>query len=306
MIQIYQKTVKDTKLNKLDSFRAGSWVHVENPEDSEIKRLSKKFSLKKSLLQDAKDPHEVPRMESDRGNLYIYTRIPTGEGNKIETAPLLIIIGENFVMTFSDSKVPFIQQFLKRKLDFSTTQKTNLLLQILFEISHTYSDAVTKISRDVRRAGLRLERIENKDIVKLVASESVLNDFLSALSPMNAILNNLLTGRQIRLYEEDKDLVEDLALASGQLIESCKANLKTIVGVREAYSTIMTNNLNRIIKLLTALTIILTVPTMISSFYGMNVPLPGANSPQAFLWILGGTVGVSAIILAVFNKKDWL
>src|SRR4030042_71073 len=152
-----------------------------------------------------------------------------------------------------------------------------------------------------------MEKIGNKDIVQFVNFEGVINDFLAALVPTNTILNNLLNStasrRLLELYEEDKDLIEDLFLSNNQLIELCKANLKTIVNIREADSTIMTNNLNRVIKFFTALTIILTVPMIASSFYGMNINLPFAEHPMAFWGILITTLVVSFILLAIFFRK---
>ena len=116
----------------------------------------------------------------------------------------------------------------------------------------------------------------------------------------------MLSGKHFKLYEEDKDLIEDLLLSNTQLIELSQNNLRTIVNIREGYSTIMTNNLNRIIKLFTSLTVILTIPTMIASIYGMNINLPLANNPLAFIIIMTSIIIISIILLIIFIKNDWL
>ena len=306
MIKIYQKTIRDRAVKTLDSFKVGSWVYVENPTEGEIKSLADKHSLEESLLKDALDPYEVPRIEIERKTAYVFTRVPYGEETKISTAPLLIVIGENFVLTLSILPLPFLEEFLAGKVDFSTTQKTKLFLQIFSQIVSAYNNSLNNISRRVRSVGIHLEAITNKDIAQLVGFEGVLNDFLSALVPTNTILGNLLAGRFIKLYEEDRELVEDLVLGTGQLVEFCKSNLKTMVNIREAYSTIVTNNLNRIIRLLTALTVVIAVPTMVFSFFGMNVALPGADSPQAFSLILSGTGIIGILLLVTFIKNRWL
>ena len=306
MIKIYQKTIRDRTVKTLDSFRVGSWVNVHNPTKEEIKSLADKHSLEESLLRDALDPYEVPRIEIERKTAYVFTRVPYGEETKISTAPLLIVIGENFVLTLSDKPLPFLEEFLAGKVDFSTTQKTKLFLQIFSQIVSAYNNSLNNISRKVRSVGIHLEAITNKDIAQLVGFEGVLNDFLSALVPTNTILGNLLAGRFIKLYEEDRELVEDLVLGTGQLVEFCKSNLKTMVNIREAYSTIVTNNLNRIIRLLTALTVVIAVPTMVFSFFGMNVVLPGTAAPQASFWILGGTGLIGILLLVTFIKNRWL
>jgi magnesium transporter len=128
--------------------------------------------------------------------------------------------------------------------------------------------------------------------------------------PTNVILNNLLgptlTGKFLELYENDKDLIEDLILSNGQLIDLCQANLKNIVNIREAYSTIVANNLNRTMKFLTSITVILTVPMIVGSLWGMNIPLPLANYSGAFPIMTLGVLAVSIILLIIFSKKKWL
>lgn len=305
MIKVYYKTVKDYKVNLLSEFRIGSWIYVENPTNKDFKYLSEKFFLDLGLLKDAIDPYEVPRLEIDKNIVYIFTRIPRLQ-ERVTTEPFLIIIGEDFVITVCQKSFPLLEKFINNRINFTTTQKTKFLLQIFSEITATYNNYLTTISRNVRSISVQLEKIDNKDIIQFVNFESVLNDFLAALVPTNAILNNLLQGKILDLYEEDKDLIEDLLLGNNQLIELCKANLKNIVNIREAYSTIMTNNLNRVIKFLTALTIILTVPMIISSFYGMNVNLPFASSPIAFWGISLTTLIVAIILLLIFFKKRWL
>jgi magnesium transporter len=151
-----------------------------------------------------------------------------------------------------------------------------------------------------------MESIKNKDIVQFVNFESVINDFLSALVPANTMLTKLMSGKYFKLYEEDKDLIEDMYLSHNQLIVLCRANLKNIVNIRDAYSTIMTNNLNRILKMLAALTVVLTIPTTIGSFFGMNVAVPLDQNPHAFGFIVVGAILLSALALVVFIKNKWL
>ena len=169
-----------------------------------------------------------------------------------------------------------------------------------------YSSFINNIAKNVRGVTVRLENIGNKEIKQFVMFEGSLNDFLAALVPTNTLLNNLLSGKFLQLYEQDHELVEDLMLSNHQLIELCQSNMRSIGNVREGYSTIMSNNLNRVIKILTALTIVLTVPTIVASFYGMNVRLPLADSPDAFLVVLGVTILVSVAVLALFLKNRWL
>lgn len=309
MVNYYFKSVRDEQLKKIGKFKTGSWIYVEDPDKKELSQLAKKLSLEAGHLTDSTDPYEVPRLEIEKEAVYIFTRIPFSLENKIEkitTVPLLVIISNNFIMTICQKPLYFIDKFLEGNIDFSTTQKTKLFLLIFSQINSSYNRNLTRIIRQVRTISIHLENIKNHDIVQFVMFEAVLNDFLSALNPTNNILKQLLSGKILKLYENDKDLTEDLFLSNNQLIERSQMNLNIISNIRNAYSTIMTNNLNRVIKFLTALTIILNVPMIISSFYGMNVSLPLAGSPLAFWQISSFTLIITLILLLVFSKNRWL
>jgi len=309
MITYFYRNLKEKRFHTLESFRTGSWVHVEHPTNEEFEELVRSFSLEPGLLRDAIDPYEVPRVEVHDNIVYVFTRVPylidsPGKEMHMLTLPLLVAIGENFVVTVSERPLPDIDKIIADE-DLYTTQKSKLFLQIFFAITSTYNTFLINLNKKVRSISVELENIENKDIVQFVSFERMLNDFLAALIPTNTLLKNLLYGKFLAFFKEDKDLIEDLFLNNEQLIEICRTNLKNIVNIRESYSMIMTNNLNRVIKLLTALTIIFTVPTIIASMYGMNVPLPFADSPYAFLFILIVTAIISGGLFFIFIKKDW-
>ncbi|MEK7560987.1 MAG: magnesium transporter CorA family protein [Patescibacteria group bacterium] len=305
MIRYISRTTKDDAPTLLDEFRPGSWILVEAPTEQELDALAATFALDRGHLADAVDPFEAPRVEPEENATYVYARVPIEEAKHITTTPILICVGSAFVLTIAHYPVTFAARLLEGRIPFDTTQKAKFFAQIFSEINTTYQQFLMQIARRVRAMSVELERIENRDIVQFVAYEGVLNDFLSALIPMNTILQNILSGKFFPL-DGDRDATEDALLTNGQLIEASKSSLKTIVNIREAYSTIITNNLNRVIKLLTALTIVLTVPTMIASFYGMNVPLPYANSPWAFASIVGITIGICLVLIWLFNRNRWL
>lgn len=323
MIKFYYKDIKTKRLRDLEDFKKGSWVYVESPSTKEIKFLKDKFDLEEGLLRDAVDIYEVPRFEVEKGKAYIFTRFAYWQspkiqltamatnGSKVEstfisTEPLLIVMTSDFLMTISLSPLPFLKRFLEGDVDFYTTQKNKLFFAIFGEINSIYNSFLHNISKLVRSTTIKLEEINNKDIVQFVTFESVLNDFLSAIEPTNVILKNLLSGKYLKLHDEDQALLEDLVLNNTQLIEISQANLRNIVNIREAYSTIITNNLNRIIRLLTSLTVILAVPTMIASIYGMNIQLPMADSPHAFSTIITLILSISVVATLIFIKNRWL
>ena len=309
MIRILYRNLRSKEVQEPKSFQKGSWLHAESLTDRDRNFLTSKLHLDEGLLRDAEDQNEVPRMEVEDGITYIYTRFPYGDDGQIQTAPVLFAFDDSFVLTLSAQPFPALDRFLSGKIEFTTTQRTKLLLQIFTQINSSYVTNLNAINRKVRAVGSQLgaESISNRDIVQLVKYENVLNDFLGSLIPTNNILQTLISGKSaLPLYDDDKDLIEDLLLSNGQLIEMIKSNLRTIVNIRESYSTIMTNNLNQVVKILTALTIVITIPTMISSLYGMNVPLPFQTHPLAFLVIMIAIVVLSAATIYIFIKKRWL
>lgn len=308
MVKIYYRDGKNKQLQVLTEFKPGSWLHVENPTKDEIVYLEEKFSLEDGLLRDATDIYEVPRLEVENGIVYIYTRYAYNDDATVLTAPLLIALGKNFIITVTANDFPYLERFLgmKNGQGVITSQRVRMFTQLFHLVNSTYNTILQNINKKVRAISIKVDKIDNKDIIQFVNFEMVLNDFLSALIPSGAVLRNLLPGKVIKFNEEDKDIMEDLLLSNGQLVEISQANLRAIVNIREAYSTIMTNNLNRVIKLFTSLTVILTIPTMIASIYGMNVALPLQSSPIAFYLIISGLVITSIILILIFIKNRWL
>ncbi|OGZ05713.1 MAG: hypothetical protein A2942_00045 [Candidatus Lloydbacteria bacterium RIFCSPLOWO2_01_FULL_50_20] len=307
MITFYQKTITKGKLKQIEQFKVGSWVHVENPSEEEFVRLGEEFKLNLGLLEDAIDPYEVPRVEVENTTTYIFTRIPYEEDGQIFTAPVLFGVAETFVFTICARKLVFFERFMDGRVDVYTTQKVRFLLQLLAEEDAEYARFITLINKEVRRLSARLSgKISNEDIVRFVNFETILNDLLDALVPTNATLSKLVSGKFLTLREEDKEFANDVYLESGQLVELSRSNIRALMNIRNAYSTIMTNNLNRVIKLLTGLTIVLTIPSIIVNMYGMNVWLPFADSMHAFWIIASITAVVTTLTLWVFKRKEFL
>ena len=277
MIKYYYKSLRTEVLSELEDYKRGTWVYVEAPDDNEIDQLVDKFKLDRSVLVDAMDENEMPRLEKDGDISYIFVRfaIINDEG-ELDTVPLLFVFGQELLMTVSMVRLPPLATFLQGKVDFATTQRAKLVLQILNLISDHYDTFISTTSKQIKRirAHLRRHEIGNQDFIEFVNIEDELNEFLSALIPTNATLRRLLLGRYMPLFDEDQDIVEDLLLNNEQSIEACNSNLKSVANIRDAYSSISANNLNRTIKVLTIATVMIAIPNLFFSMYGMNVPLP--------------------------------
>lgn len=308
MITYFFRSVREESLTQIERFRPGTWIHAEEPTESELERLSTEFGLEPDLLTDALDPDEIPRVETEGELVYVYMRYASRSGSQVTTNALLLVIGPTFVASVSRAPLPDLAR-LTQSNDLFTTQRAKLLLQLMRYTISTYERNVTFLTRQIRgvRAKLNLANVNNRVFIQFVTIEDALNEFLSELGPMSTSLTALLSGRyKITFYEDDKDLIEDLIQMTRQLIDTSRGSLRTIVNIREAYSNIMSNNLNRQIQLLTSLTVVLTIPTIVFSFFGMNVPLPAQDSHIATGVITITTFTVCMLIIWLLHRRRWL
>jgi len=297
------------ELEERQRFEAGSLIEAVNPSSEEVKRLHNELRIEPRMLDDAMDITEAPRLEVSHDINYVFVRSPIeDEDGMISTTPVMIAISETFVLVASRAKLAWINELANAQEELTTTQKTRMALQILQRSNSEYSRVLQGINRKINELSFRArkESIDNKEIMSFISFEETLNEFMNSLIPQNTVFHKLLEGGSLDLYNEDKGLIEALILGSQEIIDLSKASLKTSMNIRDAYSTVLTNSLNRVIKFFTSLTIILTVAVIVPSFYGMNVKLPLQENPSAF-WIIGGaTAIISFLLIWVFNKKKWL
>lgn len=307
MQTIYFSSARNRALDKLDKVRQGAWVSLVAPREQELADLALQYDLDLDLLTDALDIYEAPRVETDEGKVYIYTRFCYPAGQEIATEPLLIVHTADNLFTISRLDTPIYKRLLDQGKDILTTQKTKTLLLILSEINQSYRLQLNKTYKQVLhiRAQLRQPDI-NPDLVQIIELEEDLNEFLAALQPQETMLSKLTGGKYIRLYEDDRDLMEDLVLGTRELIEQTNSRLKTLNNIRQAYDAIATNNLNKTFKRLTSIAIFLTIPTIIGGLWGMNVAVPFADNPFAFLYVLLLVAGLSSVVIYAFHRKHWL
>jgi magnesium transporter len=308
MIKYFFKSLRSERVQDLDSYKPGSWVYVEQPSEEEIAQLVKRFNLVEGHLQDALDEDEMPRLEKEGEQSYIYVRFAyKADDGELLTAPLLFVFSNDIVMTVSQVRLPSLDAFMRGKINYATTQRAKLILLILQQIVEQYDGFISHTSKQIKliRSRLRGHEISNQDFIDFVMIEDELNEFLSSLMPTNATLRRLLLGRYMPLFAEDQDIVEDLLLNNEQSIEACNSNMQSIIHIREAYSSISSNNLNRTMKGLTVVTVLIMLPSMFFSLYGMNVPLPFMHHSWAFSAILGFTIFFNIAIYILARRKHF-
>lgn len=308
MIEILYSTNHSPTIVKLAKSKAGSWIHVTEPSVEELDSLSKDYNLEIDLLNDAMDIYETPRVERENGDAYVFARYCYPQGRNIATEPILIIYTSKHLITIVRHKTNILDRLAKGVEPVATTQKTKTFLQILGAINYSYERHMYKVNKQILglRSKLSKSDIKNSYFIEFIDIQENLNEYLTALQPQAVMFKNLLNGRFLPLYEDDKDLVEDLLLTTNELIDLIKSRLKTISSIRDAYSTIMANNLNAIFTRLTSIGIFLAVPTIVASLYGMNVALPHESNPYAFFEIMA-VISVSVVLVIYFFKKlKWL
>ncbi len=306
MIKYYFKSLRGQAVKEVEEIKPGTWVHAESPTDVEVAELVKRFKLEEGHLLDALDEDEVPRLEREGDQTYIFVRYAyKASSGEMDTAPLLIIFGKDVVITVSPIHLPAVDALLSGRTPFATTQRAKLTLLILSNISDQYDTFINQTSRKIKaiRARLRGKGLTNQDLVDFVTLEDELNEFLASLLPTNATLRRLLVGRHIPLFEEDQDIVEDLLLSNEQSIEAIRSNLKSIANIRDAYSAISANNLNRTLTILTVATILISVPSLAMGVYSLNLPLPAQHNPDTFWIIMAINITVMSTVVFVARKK---
>lgn len=307
MQTIFYRTVRTQILEEISSPKRGSWVRVIDPSKDELEALEKKFNLNAALLSDGIDLYEAPRIEQEDEALYLYVRYCRPVGEYTSTHPILIVIMPDLLLTVSRIESEPITTLLESG-KVITTQKLKTVLQILEELNKGYRQHLNSVTKKILSTRSRLQRtiVNNDDILTFIDVEEDLNEFLAALQPYGLVLHALLSGRYLKLHDEDKELIEDLQLSASELVELTKSRLKTIQNIREAYNTIATNNLNKVFKRLTSIAIFLSIPTIVGGLYGMNVMLPFQNNPDAFSLVLIIIFFIVGIFVFIFKRKNWL
>lgn len=308
MQTIYFNSARNRGLEKLDGPRHGAWISLVAPDEKELADFSEQYDLDIDLLTDAIDIYEAPRVETHEGKVYIYTRYCYPEGQEVATEPMLVVYTGTNLLTISRLDTPIYKRLLDRSQDILTTQKTKTLLLILSEISMSYRLQLNRIYKQILhiRAQLRQSDISNRDFVRIIELEEDLNEFLAALQPQAVMLAALTNGKFIKLYEDDRDLIEDLSLSTSELTELTKSRLRTLTNIRQAYDAVATNNLNKAFKRLTSIAILMTIPTILGGLWGMNVALPFQDDPRGFLYVLALSATFITTMVYIFRRKGWL
>ena len=239
---------------------------------------------------------DVPIIEKDNDMTVVYSTLPLG----------MIVIRDEYFITVSLKQNLVIENFEKQKVkSFSTYKKSRFILQMLYSNASLFLTYLKQISKETEIAEQVLKTsMRNKELLKLLSLEKSLVYFTTSLKSNELVMEKTMRGKIIKLYDDDEDILDDALVENRQAIEMAQIYTGILNGTMEAYASIISNNLNGVMKLLTSITIVLTIPTIISSFWGMNVKVPLQENPFGFIIITILTILVTLIVGYILKRKD--
>lgn len=303
MQTIYKRSLNSEKLEVQEKLTKGSWIHFSNPSKEDYEYFRSLTGVDDDFMEGILDEHEHPRLEKYSDKVAVLIQIPF-RSSGVKTIPLAIILTDKYVVTLCSASIS-LSNFMKDE-DLYTTQKNKFLFILLSYVESEYTRFLRAIAKTVKQKKVVLGSLNNSDVIHLVELEDELNYFLSSMLPNASLFESLRRGHIIKVFEDDKELIEELLISTKQNLDECRSVIKTVQNVRNAYSTILTNNLNKVMKVLTLFTVMLTIPMLISSIYGMNIPLPMQNSPHMFTFFVGACLLLLLLVGFIFYKKRLL
>lgn len=305
MIRFY-KTVGNS-VAPIEILETGCWVCVTEPTEDEITSLIEDYGLDSGFINSSLDEEESSRVELEEDQTLIIVDSPIVEKQaeqtiQYSTTPMGIILKDNIVFTISLKENVVLSEFASGLIkNIQTHLKTQFVLMLLLRVATRFLQCLKQIEKISSSMEKQLHKsMKNKELVQLLGLEKSLVYFSTSLKSNEATLEKILRGRVIKLYEEDQELLEDVLIEVKQAVEMSGIYSSILTGMMDAYGSIISNNLNIVMKRLTVVTIVLQIPNIISGFYGMNVSgLPFANAGSALSIMV-----IITLITSVFLSKN--
>lgn len=316
MIKIY-KSSESGEFFEIKELEKGCWINMVDPTELEIKCVSEKLGIEPDYLRDPLDEEEKSRIERENGTLLIIVDIPVinneDETSTYETVPLgMIVVEDSYFVTVCLKENPIINEFATNRVKgFFTFKKTRFILQLLYRIATNYLRYLKQINRKTDDIERQLHKsMKNQELFALLNLEKSLVYFTTSLRSNEIVMEKLLRSKLLKMYPEDEDIMEEAIIENKQAIEMAHIYSNILSGMMDAFASVISNNLNIVMKFLTSVTIVLSIPTMIASFFGMNVGLPVSDtvrlpfvSISAFSFIILITMLISLVVVITLARR---
>jgi magnesium transporter len=287
-------------------------VSLVDPTPEEVEAIHQELAVPHDFITSSLDPGEIPRAEKEDGVHLIIIRVPLDIGKEADipytTVPLSIVMTDGVVLTASKVRNPVVEELASGRIrSFDTGKRNRFLLRLLLETGKQFLRYLSEINREVERLEDKLQMsLRNREVLELLKYQKSLTHFTTALRADELVMARLQKGQLFQMYPEDEDLLEDVLTEIGQAIQMTDVASGILSQMMDAFASIISNNLNVVMKFLASATIIIALPTLIASIYGMNLNLPFQEHPQAFFITMGAAVLISLGVILVFIRKDWL
>ena len=310
MVKIF-KTAESGVL-QIENFEPGCWVAMTNPTAEDLHEVATRYDIDATDMRAPLDEEERSRIDVEDNYTLILVDIPTieerNEKDWYGTIPLSIVLCNDTIITVCLEDTPVLTAFMDGRVrNFYTHMKTRFIFQILYRNATLYLNYLRIIDRRSDSIEQKLhEATRNKELIELLELEKSLVFFTTSLKANEIVLEKLLKFSAIKKYPEDEDLIEDVIVENKQAIEKANIYSGILNGTMDTFASVISNNQNSVMKFLTTITIVLSIPTMIASFYGMNVKsfsMPFADSEWGFPIVIGISLIISLIIAFIFLKK---
>lgn len=294
-------------MKQISSYEPNCWLNVVSPDERETNQLIEQFNLDPDFIRSSLDEEESSRIENEDGTTLIIIDVPyidKKDDNVIySTMPIGIIVTDKNVITVSLRENMILSEFAEGVVrGVNTTLKTQFVLHIILRVCSKYLQYLKQIDRMSNYLERELRRsMKNKELIRLLDINKSLVYFSTSLKADEITLEKMMRGRLIRLYEEDQDLLEDVLIEIKQAIEMATIYSNVLSGTMDSFASIISNNLNLVMKVLASITIVISVPTIISGIYGMNITggIPGDGA----WWFPIILTGIGMIVAAILLKR---
>ncbi|MCI8963312.1 MAG: magnesium transporter CorA family protein [Eubacterium sp.] len=306
MLQIFQ-TVED-ELQENDQISEGCWAALTKPTNEELQQVVQETGIDIDDLRAPLDDEERSRIELEDDYVVVLVDIPSlDEKDRYVTIPLGIYMTKQLIVTVCLEETPVLKAFMNNRVkEFFTFKRTRFVFQILYRNATSYLRYLRIIDRKSEQIEEKLHISQkNKELIELLELEKSLVYFTTSLRSNETVLEKLLRTEKVKKYPEDEELLEDVIVENKQAIEMANIYSGILSGMMDAFASVISNNLNVVMKFLSTVTIVMSIPTMIASFYGMNFDnIPLGHSPYGFFIITACTLVITSLVVLFFKKKN--
>jgi len=317
MIQIYKSLDENnSNLIPLANIEQDCWINIVAPSDEELLLIAKKTQVPIGLLRAPLDDEETSRIDMEDNNIMVIVDIPFTEmeDNSLtyDTYPLAIIHTQTLIITICLKNSKILTDFVNGKIkSFFTYKKSRFILQILNRVSTYYLLYLRQIDKKSLMIEKRLHKsMKNRELIQLHSLEKSLVYFSTSLKANEITLEKMLKINIMQKYEDDKDILEDVIIENKQAIEMTEIYSNILASTMDFFASVISNNLNIVMKILASVTILMSIPTIIGGIFGMNIPVPFgssdsfASNPMPFFTVISITIFIALIATFILYKND--